>query len=112
MVRENVFNKIYSLFHILVHHTGTFGYSRRFTDLPDFKKYFSENPDKKVSIIWILYKSTVDPNDLYVQYELTRHNNADNVWHCALNGNNFPDLYCDSITEIVEKFEEHISNPK
>jgi hypothetical protein len=111
MERKNVFKDSYSLFHILVHHTGVFGYSRRFTELSEFKSYFKDTPKDQILIVWLLYKSTVDPKDLYVQYEIRHLSEDDSLWQCSINGEPFPSFHCDNIVELIDKFEDHISNP-
>ena len=111
MKRKNIFKSNFSLFHILVHHSGVFGYSRRFTELSEFKSYFKDTPKDQILIVWVLYKSTVDPIDLYVQYEISQSSKDDSLWQCSINGQSFLDFRCDNILDLIDKFEGHISNP-
>lgn len=111
MERKNVFKSIYSLFHILVHHSGVFEYSRRFTELSEFKSYFKDTPIDNISFVWVLYKSSVDPLDLYVQYQISHSSEDDSQWHVSLNDQSFPDFHCNNIVDLIDRFEDHISNP-
>ena len=111
MEKIYAFKSIYSLFHILVHYKGVFGYSRRFTELSEFQNYFKDTSIDQIRIVWILYKSTDDPLDLYVQYRISHSSEDNSLWQVNLNDESFPDFHCNNIVDLIETFEDHLSNP-
>jgi hypothetical protein len=111
MERNNDFKKFYTLIHILVHHEGIFGSSRRFTDVSEFQIFFKDTPIDEIRIVWVLYKSIDDLMDLYVQYQINHSSEDDSLWQVNLNNKPFTDFHCNNIQDFLDTLEDHLSNP-
>lgn len=108
MESKNDFKMFYTLVHILVHHKGIFGSSRRFTDVSEFQNSFKDTPLDEIRIVWVLYK---EKDDLHVQYQINHSGEDDSLWHVYLNNSPFTDFQCNNIQDFLDTFEAQLLNP-